>query len=172
MAHQIYQTEGIILKKLNFGEADQLCYIYTEQFGMILASAKGIRLEKSKLRNHLNLFSFGRFGVISSREMWRIVDAEKIMPSLENQDDLKMFAEVAALAMRMVQGEERSEEIWRVILGFFCRVAGSESAEEKKVAQAMATAAMMHVLGYVENVPTSASEAVSAVNKAISESML
>jgi len=102
MAHQIYQVEGIILKKAGLGEADNLCYIYTRQFGMIMASAKSIRLEKSKLRNHLYLFSFGRFGIINTKETWRIVDAEKILSAPESSNDLKMFAEMASLILRMV----------------------------------------------------------------------
>ena len=76
MAHQIYLTEGIILKKKDFGEADRLFWIYTEKFGMIMASAKGVRLEKSKLRGNLDVFTYGDFAVISSKDFWRLVDAQ------------------------------------------------------------------------------------------------
>ena len=83
MAHQIYLTEGIIIKKRDFGEADRLFWIYTEKFGMIMASAKGVRLEKSKLRGNLDVFTCGDFAVISSKDFWRLVDArETISPKL------------------------------------------------------------------------------------------
>ena len=83
MAHQIYLTEGIILKKKDFGEADRLFWIYTEKFGMIMASAKGVRVGKSKLRGNLDVFTYGDFAVISSKDFWRLVDAqETISPKL------------------------------------------------------------------------------------------
>ena len=56
------------MKKKDFGEADRLFWIYTEKFGMIMASAKGVRLEKSKLRGNLDIFTYGDFAVISSKD--------------------------------------------------------------------------------------------------------
>ena len=48
MSYIIYQTEGVILSKTNFGEADKLFYIFTEQFGLIRASANGVLNLKSE----------------------------------------------------------------------------------------------------------------------------
>ena len=119
MAHQIYLTDGIILKKRDFGEADRLFWIYTEKFGMIMASAKGVRLEKSKLRGNLDVFTFGDFAVISSKDFWRLVDArETISPKLNHDSAeqprligrrVKVFANVTNLMTRMIKGEERNE---------------------------------------------------------------
>ena len=83
-------------------------WIYTEKFGMIMASAKGVRLEKSKLRNNLSVFSYGEFAVISSRDFWRIVDAREIaLPKLFSQGrfggQAKIFAKIANLAVRMIK---------------------------------------------------------------------
>ena len=59
MAHQIYLTEGIILKKKDFWGGGQACFaIYTEKFGMISERPqRGVRLEKLKLGN-LDVFIF------------------------------------------------------------------------------------------------------------------
>src|SRR4030067_3439297 len=113
MSHQIYLTEGIILKKKDFGEAYRLFWIYTEKFGMIMASAKGVRLEKSKLRNSLSVFSYGEFAVISSRDFWRIVDArEKVLPKTNAgfSEKAKVFAKIVNLAVRMIKGEDRNDK--------------------------------------------------------------
>ena len=61
---------GDNLEEKDFGEADRLFWIYTEKFGMIMASAKGVRLEKSKLRGNLDIFTYGDFAVISSKDFW------------------------------------------------------------------------------------------------------
>ena len=42
MAHQIYLTEGIILKKRDFGEADRLFWIYTEKFAEEIKKSAGL----------------------------------------------------------------------------------------------------------------------------------
>ena len=120
MAHQIYLTEGIILKKRDFGEADRLFWIYTEKFGMIMASAKGVRLEKSKLRGNLDVFTFGDFAIISSKDFWRLVDArETISPKFNHNSaeqtgliggQVKGFARTARLLARMIKRGEKKKK--------------------------------------------------------------
>ncbi len=52
-----YQTQGIILKKIDFREADQLFSIYTENKGKILAIGRGTKKIQSKLNCSLQYFS-------------------------------------------------------------------------------------------------------------------
>lgn len=57
-----YKTEGIILKRANFGEADRILTIYTKHYGKIRALAKGVRKVTSRKGgnveafNHVSLF--------------------------------------------------------------------------------------------------------------------
>ena len=190
MAHQIYLTEGIIIKKRDFGEADRLFWIYTEKFGMIMASAKGVRLEKSKLRGNLDVFTYGDFAVISSKDFWRLVDArETISPKLNRNSaeqpsliggQVKVFARTASLLARMIKGEERNGEIWKQLKTLFlnlfdenikkpaCRQAG----KDLKDLEIRSTAAILKTLGYMEEAPSSGNGLISAINRAIKESML
>jgi len=173
MAHQIYLTEGIIIKKRDFGEADRLFWIYTEKFGMIMASAKGVRLEKSKLRGNLDVFAYGDFAVISSKDFWRLVDAkETISPKLNRNSaeqtgligwQVKVFARTASLLARMIKGEERNEEMWKQVKNLFLNLFNLEIKS---------TAAILKTLGYMEEIPTSMPGLVLAINRAIKESML
>ena len=41
MTSRVYQTEGIIIKRHKFGEADRLLTIFTADFGKVRAIAKG-----------------------------------------------------------------------------------------------------------------------------------
>ena len=43
MSHTIYNTEGFILKSLNFGEANKYFFIFTKDFGLIKAAAQSVR---------------------------------------------------------------------------------------------------------------------------------
>jgi len=51
-----YQTQGIILKKTDFGEADQLFNIYTQSQGKIIALGRGTKKIQSKLSGSLQQF--------------------------------------------------------------------------------------------------------------------
>lgn len=51
-----YKTPGIVLKRINFREADRILTIFTERFGKIKAIAKGVRKTKSKLAGSLEPF--------------------------------------------------------------------------------------------------------------------
>ena len=176
MAHQIYLTEGIIIKKRDFGEADRLFWIYTEKFGMIMASAKGVRLEKSKLRGNLDVFTYGDFAVISSKDFWRLVDARETISAKLNHDSaehVKIFARIASLLARMIKGEERNEEIWKQLKILFLNLF-KKNVEKKdlKDLEIRLTAAILKTLGYMEEAPSSGNGLISAINRAIKESML
>ena len=176
MAHQIYLTEGIILKKKDFGEADRLFFIYTEKFGMIMASAKGVRLEKSKLRGNLDVFTFGDFAVISSKDFWRLVDAqETISPKLNHisAEQTKVFARTASLMIRMIKGEERNDFVWQELKGLFLALFENKTKEKDlKNLEIKFNAKILRELGYVADLPRTKKEIVSAINRAIKERML
>lgn len=165
MAHQIYLTEGIILKKKDYGEADRLFWIYTEKFGMIMASANGVRLEKSKLRNNLSVFSHGEFAVISSKDFWRITDAREISP-FKLFSQAKVFAKITTLAVRMIKGEDRNDNTWLELKNIFMAKESAKDFEIKSVAR------LLKSLGYVDEISENKSELLSSINRAIKESML
>ena len=174
------------MKKKDFGEADRLFWIYTEKFGMIMASAKGVRLEKSKLRGNLDIFTYGDFAVISSKDFWSLVDAiETVSPKLncDSAECLKVFAKAANLMARMIKGEERNEELWGHLKNLFFKLfsaqggsalGGKENLEKKdlKDLEIKSIAAILKTLGYMGELPASGKGLISATNRAIKESML
>lgn len=51
-----YKTTGIILRRMNLGEADRIVTILTREYGKVRAVAKGVRRIKSRLGGHLEPF--------------------------------------------------------------------------------------------------------------------
>lgn len=160
MAHTIYQTEGIVLSKRDFGEAERMYNIYTEKFGMITAMAQGVRLLKSKLRYNLDLFSFGNFSLVAGKEIWRLTDAEEVKKI--NDTNVSLFSKIVNLLLRMIKGEECADFIWQKVKKIF--LSGGDEIET--------VAEILHNLGYMESVPRERNAKVIAINKAIKESML
>lgn len=117
MSHYIYQTEGIILEKKNFGEADQFISFYTSGLGGFKAVANGVRLLKSKLRYNLDNLSYANFSFIRGKESWRIIDAIEI-PGFnikKDNDKYVSLGKITRLLSRLVQGEERNEHLWSIV---------------------------------------------------------
>lgn len=177
MAHQIYLTEGIILKKKDFGEADRLFYIYTEKIGMVIAVAKGARLGKSKLRYNLEAYSHGEFALIASQDLWRITDAREINTPVAKEESglekISKFANFAVFLTRMIKGQEPDDFLWQEIKKFHKSLFGPGTrTEDIKNMEIAVMAKILHNLGYMDNVPEEGSSAVKAINRAIKESML
>lgn len=52
-----YKTEGVVLKRWNYGEADRILTLYTKHYGKIRAVAKGVRRLTSRKAGALELFN-------------------------------------------------------------------------------------------------------------------
>jgi DNA repair protein RecO (recombination protein O) len=60
-------TNGIILRRTDYGEADRIITFLTEDYGKIHAIAKGVRKSKSKLAGGIELFSVSELHLIKGR---------------------------------------------------------------------------------------------------------
>lgn len=62
-----YTTTGIILNRINYGEADRILSFLTSDRGKVRAIAKGVRKSKSKLAGGIELFSVSDLTLIIGR---------------------------------------------------------------------------------------------------------
>lgn len=73
-----YKTEGIILKRSNFGEADRLLTIFTRNHGKIRCRAPGIRKTQSRKGAHLELFNFSSLFLAQGKSLDIVTEAETL----------------------------------------------------------------------------------------------
>lgn len=73
-----YSSEGIILSRKNYGEADRILIVLSKNFGKISLLAKGIRKIKSKKRGHLEIFSKIKFSGVLGHGFGIMTEAETI----------------------------------------------------------------------------------------------
>lgn len=62
-----FNTQGIILSRTNYGEADRILTILTPNHGKVKAIAKGVRKAKAKLAGSIELFSLLDVTVLPGR---------------------------------------------------------------------------------------------------------
>lgn len=82
--YSIITTDGFIIDSRPSGEAGKLLYIFTRDHGLVMATAQGIRLEKSKLRYFIQDYSFGTYSFVKGKEYWRLTNAQ------ESQEERRM----------------------------------------------------------------------------------
>lgn len=83
-----FRSEGIVLSRTNFGEADRLLTLFTPARGKIKAIAKGARKPQSRKTGHVELFMRSRFLIASGRNLGIVTQAEMIAAYPELRDDL------------------------------------------------------------------------------------
>ncbi len=76
----LYKTEGIVLKSMEFKEADKIVTIYTKDYGKITAIAKGVRKTKSKFGSSLEILTYSIFLIYKGRNI-DIVSQTEILES-------------------------------------------------------------------------------------------
>jgi len=78
MKFRTYSSEGIILSRKNYSEADRILIVLSKHFGKLSLIAKGIRKIKSKKRGHLEIFSRVKFSAVKTNGMGIITEVETI----------------------------------------------------------------------------------------------
>lgn len=130
---RLYQTEAIVLRHQNLGEADRVLSLLTPNHGKVRAIAKGVRKPLSRKSGHLELFSRARVMVARGRDLDIISQAELVEPYAALRDDLVRLSYAAyfvELADSFVGERDENRPMFNLLaagLGWLC------SAEDLRV---------------------------------------
>ena len=72
----VYTTEAIILKRMDYGEADRILTLFTPRQGKLRAIAKGARRTTSRLAGHIELFTRSQLQLAAGRDLEIITQGE------------------------------------------------------------------------------------------------
>jgi DNA repair protein RecO (recombination protein O) len=86
---RVYQTEAVIIKRINLGEADRILTLYTPDYGKLKAVAKGTRRTKSKMGGHVELLTQSLLLLARGRNLDIVTQAQTINSFLPLKDNLK-----------------------------------------------------------------------------------
>jgi recombinational DNA repair protein (RecF pathway) len=159
--HHIHTTPGFIIQVRPYGEAGKLLSIFTRDFGLIMVTAQGIRLEKSKLRYYTQEYALGLFSLVKGKEIWRLTSADSLASSLsyssgailipEISPRKEFIAKIALLLRRLLQGEEGRREVFAVVQSCFQFMNVCQSLTDDRLAtlESLLVARVLHWLGYI-----------------------
>ena len=108
----LYKTEGIVLKSMEYEEADKIVTIYTKDYGKITAIAKGVRKTKSKFGSSLEILTYSIFLIYKGRNIDIVSQTEILESFFSTSKEVIRFA-FAANCVEIVNKltEEREKNI-------------------------------------------------------------
>lgn len=71
-----YRTEGVILKRRNFGEADRILSIFTRDLGKVSVLARGVRRPKSKKAGHVEIGNWCKIFIARGKNLDLLCEVE------------------------------------------------------------------------------------------------
>ena len=147
--HHKYTTLGFIVNTRGSREADMLYSIYTQDFGMVFASATSVRLSKSKLRPHLFLGVLLSLTILKSKAGWKLVEAKQVgeMISLKNKG-YKIFARMLSVLKSLIHGEEKNESLFDVIEHMYNLILEKGEGEIEEGVELLGMIKILGSLGY------------------------
>lgn len=131
-----YVSEGIVLARRNYGEADRILVIYSKDHGKTSLIAKGIRKPKSKKRGHVEVFNLVRYQISGGRNLGLMIEAEVIDDFKEVRESLRKislayyFVEVIG---RITHEGEKNKELFDFILDYLTKLKSANKLKELRV---------------------------------------
>lgn len=184
--YQKYQTEAIVLRSYERGEADRIFALFTKEFGLVWARASAVRRESSKMRYALQTGARVNVSLVRGSHGWRAAGAAALAHTTS-----PTFARIAKLLERLVAGEEKNDYLFATLSEAHAALA-SEPAETHPTIELLCVARVLYALGYVSaealgtalfthaayalpdltEAERARKELLSSVNKALSETHL
>lgn len=87
-----YNTEGVILRRRNLGEADSIFTVFSPREGKFDAIARGVRKPRSHMRGHLEPLTRSQLHLAQGRNLDVFTQAETIAAYRAVRDDLDRLA--------------------------------------------------------------------------------
>lgn len=193
MSYHIYTTEGIILKRAPFGEANLLLYILTSELGLIIASARSARVSASKLRPALQEYAHVTVSCVKGKGGWKVTNVASIENYFFESPEYthKVLAQIVTLLIKMMPGEESHQAVFTLAKSAFGEIKNIEK-ESIESFEMLVVLRVMFELGYVaknsdieifmkdnnwdnnilKEVSISRNILIAVINKAIKESQL
>jgi DNA repair protein RecO (recombination protein O) len=170
MKPRTYTSEGIVLARRNYGEADRIISLFSLEHGRISLIAKGVRRPKSRKRGHVEIFSRIKFQAVRGRGIDLMLEAEVfddfagIRKSLKKVSLAYYFCEVVG---KITHENEKNTELYKLILRGFENL--KNTIELKKLRLEFVGELLM-IMGYWPNgrqIPDSDRQLEEAVERQI-----
>jgi DNA repair protein RecO (recombination protein O) len=123
-----FRLEAVVLRHLDWGEADRMLTLFTAEQGKVRAIAKGVRKMRSRKAGHLEPFTRVNLLLARGRDMLLITQAETVDAFLALRDDMLRTTQalyVIELLDRFTYEEGESHSLYRLLVETLDRLSHS-----------------------------------------------
>jgi DNA repair protein RecO (recombination protein O) len=120
-----FRVEAVVLRHSNWGEADRMLVLFTQEMGKVRAIAKGVRKARSRKAGHLEPFTRSGLLLARGREILLVTQAETVDAYPALRDDLLLTtyaAYVVELLDRFTYEEGENRGIYRLLVDTLARL--------------------------------------------------
>lgn len=122
-------TRGIVIKKVDSGENNQLITLYTKDFGKLTAVAKSIKKPASKQACHLDTLNLVDFLLVSGKNYPIITSAQslKTFPGIKASLSKSAVGSFVLEAFNnLIYDNDKDPKLWDFISGLLEQLEGSD----------------------------------------------
>ena len=151
MSYQTYHTEALVCGSYLNNTADKSFLLFTKRAGMLYASARSVREERSKQRYALQDFSLITVSLIKGKTGWRIgsVDTEgNIFGDALSRQARGSVVRILKLLRRFIAGEEPHPELYDDLI-YGLRYVAADMSSRRVLAEEIIEARILSILGYI-----------------------
>lgn len=151
MAYAIYTTRALVCGSFDRNAADRSYRLFTERAGMLYASARSVRAERSRQRYALQDFSLVRVSLVKGKQGWRIGSVEPLHNYYHLAVDKSARGSVVRLLRllrRFLRGEAPEPELFSYVVHALPRLSGT--LPDRATEELVTLVHCLQLLGYVD----------------------
>jgi len=144
-----YQADAIVLRRLDYGDADRILTLLTREHGKLAAIAKGARRSKARNGSSLDLFGRSRMMLAKGRNLDVVAQVERRGDVRHIAGDLRRTAYaglVSEIADKVLEDRHPVDDVFELVAGTLDRL--NDVNRSARVDAAWFVMRMLDVLGY------------------------
>lgn len=156
MAYLTYTTEALVCGSRDTNTSDRSFLLFTRDAGMVWATARSVREERSKQRYALQDFSFIRVSLVRGKSGWRVGSVQNevnVFSIARTREARAGVLRIVKLLRQFVQGEEPHPALYADVYTALTYIADEAHEHIAYIADRFSVR-MLYKLGYIAAEPT------------------
>ena len=152
MAYQTYTTPAVVCGSWPRNGADKTFLLFTRELGMLYATARSVREERSRQRYALQECAEVRVSLVRGRSGWRIgsvIDIHHPVLAAANRQQRIAIVKLIRQIRRFLSGEEPAINVYDLLVDALGYIQASDTDELLLTYVTCVELRILYVLGYV-----------------------
>jgi DNA repair protein RecO (recombination protein O) len=128
-----FKTEGIVIKRRNFNEADRIITVFSKSKGKINIKASGVRRITSRRSSHIELLNYSVFSLHKGKMMPVLTEVESLQNYSLIKNDLKRVGlayHICELVDGLCAENQENYHIFDLLTKTLSRLSNEENLQE------------------------------------------